>query len=453
MTESYDSYSTCPDWKSDDDAYSFRCPVVKKTHPEAGGATEIRAVKLIGGGRALAHADGATWMIRGGLPGEWLRVSPTRRRARIIEADVVEVLDDRHPARLEVSCPHADDCGGCDWPEVDPRQGADLKIAVAAEAAARFPEIADRIRSSSITDSPSGYRLRSRLHWDPSTRVLGFYGPRSWRVSPISHCGIISPTLAAALPSLTENLINHSLMPVDLEILEGSDATVAALRPGRGGPKSIPERCVPPAAECPGIDGFHRLTKSSQILPGWGPEHVSMDLPIRLEVPIGSFFQGNRHLFPWLFERVAGLVGPGDEPVVDLHAGVGFLAAAARWAGRENLIMVEPHSPAAAAAQRNLPDALVATGSAEAFLEQNADLPPEALAITDPPRAGLTPNLRRRLIDWRPSRLLMLGCDPATWSRDAAEFIDHGYVLSHLELVDLFPFTHHVEILAVLESG
>jgi 23S rRNA (uracil1939-C5)-methyltransferase len=439
---------------SDDGVLSFLgCLLVKGAVPDASGAIEIRAVKLIGGGRALAHADGATWMIRGGLPGEWLRVSPSRRRARIIEADVIEVLDDRHPARLEVSCPHARDCGGCDWPEVDPRRGADLKIAVAAEAAGRFPEIADRIRAASITDSPSGYRLRSRLHWDPSTRVLGFYGPRSWRVSSISHCGIISPTLAAALPSLSENLINHSLMPVDLEILEGIGATVAALRPGRGGPKSIPERCVPPAAECPGIDGFHRLTKSSLILPGWGLEQVSMDLPVPLEVPIGSFFQGNRHLVPWLFERVAGLVGPGDEPVVDLHAGVGFLAAAARWAGHEDLTVVEPHRPGAAAAQRNLPDARVVASSAEDFLERNRDLAPGAIAITDPPRTGLTAELRRRLIDWRPHRLLMLGCDPATWSRDAADLIDHGYVLSQIELVDLFPFTHHVEVLAVLESG
>ncbi len=436
---------------SDDDARrSLGCLVLTTIPP---GARKIRAVKLIGGGRVLAHADGATWMIRGGLPGEWLLVSPSRRRARIIEADVIEVLGDRHPARLEVSCPHAPDCGGCDWPEVDPHQGADLKIAVAAEAAGRFPEIADRIRGASITDSPSGYRLRSRLHWDPSSRILGFYAPRSWRVSPISHCGIISPTLAAALPVLTENLVHHTHMPVDLEVLEGSGAMVAALRPGRGGPKSIPEGCVPPAAECPGIDGFHRLTRASGIIPGWGLEHVTMDLPVRLEVPIGSFFQGNRHLVPWLFARVADLAGAGDEPVVDLHAGVGFLAAAARWAGHENLTVVEPHRPGAAAAQRNLPDARVIAGSAEDFLEDNRELFPGALAITDPPRTGLTPELRRRLIAWRPHRLLMLGCDPATWSRDAADLMDHGYVLSHLELVDLFPFTHHVEIIAVLESG
>lgn len=427
--------------------------MVKQPPTDATGTTELRAVKLIGGGRALAHSDGATWMIRGGLPGELLRVEPTRRRAGIIEADVVDILDDIHPARLSHPCPHADDCGGCDWPQVDPRAGAALKVEVAAEAAGRFPEIADRLRSASITNSPPGYRLRSRLHWDPDTSVLGFYGPRSWQVSPITHCRIISPSLVERLPMLIEMLTEHCPIPVDLEVLEGDDSTVAALRTARGGPKSIPAHCVPPTANCPGFDGFHRLTKSSQILPGWGREHVCMELPVRLEVPIGSFFQGNRHLVLWLFERIAALIGSGDEGVVDLHGGVGFLAAAAQSAGREDLTVVEPHRGAAAAAQRNLPDARVIASSAEAFLEQHSDLEPRAVAITDPPRSGMTPDLRRRMTDWRPDRVLMLGCDPATWSRDAADLIEHGYALAHLELVDLFPLTHHVEVLAVLESG
>ena len=413
---------------------------------------ELRAAKLIGGGRALAHADGSTWMIRGGLPGEWLRVQPTRHRARIIEAEVIEVLADRHPARLDQSCPHADLCGGCDWPQVDPLAGAQLKVSVAAEAAARFPEISTRICDAPITDSPAAYRLRSRLHWDPRSSVLGFYGPRTWQVSPITHCRIISPALAEMLPCLTEALVEYCPAPVDLEVIEGTTSLVAALRPARGGPKFFDDRWLPPAERCPGLDGFHRLTKASRIIPGWGREDVVMDLPVRLEVPIGSFFQGNRHLVPWLFERVATLVGPGDEPVVDLHGGVGFLAAAAHWAGRSKLTVIEPHEPAAAAAQRNLPDARVETSTAEAFMERSHDLPRSAVAIIDPPRSGMTPELRRRMGDWRPHRLVMLGCDPATWARDTGELMEQGYVLAHLELVDLFPFTHHVEVLAVLEA-
>jgi tRNA/tmRNA/rRNA uracil-C5-methylase (TrmA/RlmC/RlmD family) len=46
----------------------------------------------------------------------------------------------------------------------------------------------------------------------------------------------------------------------------------------------------------------------------------------------------------------------------------------------------------------------------------------------------------------------MLGCDPATWARDAGHLVSNGYRVTELELFDLFPLTHHVEILALLES-
>jgi 23S rRNA (uracil1939-C5)-methyltransferase len=412
----------------------------------------LRAVKLIGGGRVLAHAENATWMVRGGLPGEVLRVRPTRRRARIVEADTIALVAGAHPARLDAPCPHAESCGGCDWPHVDNLAGALLKRDVAAEAAGRFPEIADSLRRAPVTDSPPEYRLRSRLHWDPGADVLGFYAPRSRRVSPISGCRVVSRALAHRLPLLTEVLGRRCPVPVDLEVLEGDDTTVAALRPARGGPRSITKSWIPSAGDNLDLGGFHRLAGSSRRISGWGRQTVRIDLPIPLEVPIGSFFQGNRHLVPWLFDRLTSLIGSGPEPVFDLHGGVGFLAAAARAAGREELTVVEPHETSASAAGRNLPNATVVASSAEAFVERQRELPEGALVITDPPRSGLTRELRGLLTRWRPTRVVMLGCDPATWARDAAHLIDHEYVLGHIELVDLFPSTHHVEVLAVLES-
>ena len=74
------------------------------------------------------------------------------------------------------------------------------------------------------------------------------------------------------------------------------------------------------------------------------------------------------------------------------------------------------------------------------------------LDLTDPPRAGMSAELRRRIAGWHPRRLFMMACDPATWARDTSFFLARGYGLRHLELVDLFPYTHHVEVLAMLES-
>jgi tRNA/tmRNA/rRNA uracil-C5-methylase (TrmA/RlmC/RlmD family) len=420
-------------------------------------AVSLVAEKLIGGGRAIAHHDGATWMVAGALPGERVRVEATRRRAGIVEARALEVLSEPHPARLQDPCPQTGVCGGCDWPHVDPGAGADLKAAAAAEAARAFPDLASRIASAPIHRSEGGYRLRARLHWDAGQSRLGFYEHRSNTVASIDSCRILSPRLMQALPVLTDALAHRCTDQADVEWLEGSetDDTVAALRPARGGPREIDPNWVPgPEDASSVVSGFHHLSRAGRLSQTWGASEVRIDLPIPLGVPIGSFFQGNRHLIVPLFRRVAELVGSEPAPVFDLHAGVGYLAAAARFAVERDLTLVEPHRDAALAAARNLPGARVISGStAEAFVNDAGVLPPEALVITDPPRTGLSKVLRRHLALWQPHRILMLGCDAATWARDAGFLSEHGYRPQVVEIFDLFPSTHHLEILALLERG
>ncbi|MEE4270548.1 MAG: hypothetical protein V2I67_02665 [Thermoanaerobaculales bacterium] len=412
--------------------------------------TTIRAEKLIGGGRALGHAGGETWMIQGALPGELVRAIPTRRRAGIVESATVELVADPSPARLDLPCRHSGSCGGCDWPHVHPNAGAELKRTVASEAAARFPEIAERLSTAPVTPSPPGYRLRNRLHWDPDSGRFGFYRSRSWAVAEIDDCRIISTSLTRILPGLTEVLARRCPRRVDVETLEGAGQVIAALRPARGGPKRIPIAWIPDRGDCPALDGLHILDTANRLHRCWGRDRVTMDLPVPLDVPLGSFFQGNLHLVRRLFDTVGALVGPGEDPVIDLHGGVGFLAAAAHTAGRSNLTVVEPNPGAAAAARTNLPNAAVSVSTAEAFVHEHG-LPRRSVVITDPPRSGLTAALRDRLVRHRPRRVIMLGCDPSTWSRDTARLLEAGAVLDHVELVDLFPFTHHVEVLAALE--
>lgn len=424
--------------------------------PSADTSVELDAEKLIGGGRALAHHDGATWMIAGALPGERIRAMATKRRAGIVEARTLEVVDAGHPARSSDPCPHSQICGGCDWPHVEPTGGAELKKAAAAEAARAFPALATMIAAAPIRISPGGYRLRARLHWDPANGRLGFYGHRSRTVAAIDQCRILTNRCMRAMPTLISALADRCPESVDVEWLEGNGSArpVAALRPAKGGVAELQADWIPEEKELgSSIAGFHVLSRSGHLVTGWGAANVQMELPITLEVPIGSFFQGNRHLISPLFDRVAELIGRDSSPVFDLHAGVGFLAAAARHAGERKLTLVEPNRHAARAAQRNLPGSTVRVGTtAEAFVAEDPFPTRQSIVITDPPRAGLSKALRGALVDWRPTKILMLGCDPATWARDAGHLTDCGYTLRHIELFDLFPSTHHVEILALLES-
>ncbi len=415
----------------------------------------VRAEKLIGGGRALAHHEGETWMVAGALPGEVVSARATRRRAGIVEAETIAVAGSNHADRDPDPCPHSDRCGGCDWPHIRPEAGARLKVLAAADAARGQPVLAGLLAEAPVRTSPLAYRLRARLHWDPADRKLGFFEVRSRTVTSIPACRILSPDLMAALPPIIESLAGRCPQPVDLEWLQGSATgdAVAGLRAAKGGPHQIESSWIPDRNQLEGhVSGFHSLDRAGEIRGGWGATAVKFDLPIALTVPLGSFFQGNRHLIGALFNRVAELAGDDGKPIFDLHAGVGFLAAAALSAGRRQAFLVEPNRVAARAAALNLPTAKVAVGqTAETVVASAATLPEDALVITDPPRTGLTRSLRRDLAGWHPHRILMLGCDPSTWARDAGFLLENGYRVRSVEFFDLFPSTHHVEILAVLE--
>ena len=420
-------------------------------------ATRLLVGKLVGGGRALAPHDGETWLLKGALPGEVVEAQVERRRAGIVEGTAHTIIDGHHPSRDLQQCPHSGQCGGCDWPHVSPTPGAELKTAAAAEAIRGAPDLAARLRSATIHTSPPAYRLRARLHWDPANDRLGFYEFGSWRVVAIPSCRIVSPRLVRSLSALGRALRRTCPAPVDLEWLEDLDGAqaVAGLRPAARGPQRLEPAWIPEADDLDGVvDGFHLLSRSGERSLGWGATSVCMELPIPISVPIGSFFQVNRHLAGWLFDRVGKMIGPRPVATWDLHAGVGFLAAAAQHAAARRLQLVEPSEVSGRAARKNLPSARVASGwTAEAYLGQARDLPRKALVLTDPPRAGMTPELRQQLADWHPERIVMLACDPATWGRDAQVLIGSGYRLTHIVLVHLFPSTHHVEILALMESG
>jgi 23S rRNA (uracil1939-C5)-methyltransferase len=70
--------------------------------------------------------------------------------------------------------------------------------------------------------------------------------------------------------------------------------------------------------------------------------------------------------------------------------------------------------------------------------------------ITDPPRAGMTEKLVRQLLKMRAPKVVYVSCNPATQARDL-QWLDEAYKVTRLQPVDMFPHTHHIENVALLE--
>jgi 23S rRNA (uracil1939-C5)-methyltransferase len=392
-----------------------------------------------GGGRGVARVDGRVWLVSDALPGEVVSVEAVSRRGGVVEARATAVhipSPDREPD----PCPAAQRCGGCDLAFVARRGSAELLRALVVGGLRHAPPaLSAAVGSAPVIVSPPRWRLRSRLHWQPATGVLGFLGRRTHDAVSIEPCWVVSERLLAALPKLAASLSAAGSPVGQVEWLENLDESVAVAGwRGAGAPPPPPVR---------GLSGWWRIDGRGRHR-GWGEDAVTMALPVPLSVPVGAFFQSNRWLVPQLFDRISALVGEAaPEVVVDLYGGVGFLAAAARQGGAKRILLVEADATAARAAAGNLPGVDVAAARVEAFL-LTARRERWTLAILDPPRTGLSDIARARLIGWRPDALIVLACDVSRFGRDAAALLSAGYSLRALELWDMFAGSHHVEILA-----
>ena len=145
---------------------------------------------------------------------------------------------------------------------------------------------------------------------------------------------------------------------------------------------------------------------------------------------------------------------PGEH-AVDLYSGAGLYAAAlAEAVGVTGRIdAVEGSTTAVRDAKRNLHDLAMVRlhhGDVARWLATGGVRRCD-LVVLDPPRAGAGADVVRRLVTLAPRTIAYVACDPAALARDLKTFADLGWRLTSLRSFDLFPMTHHVECLAVLE--
>jgi tRNA/tmRNA/rRNA uracil-C5-methylase (TrmA/RlmC/RlmD family) len=114
------------------------------------------------------------------------------------------------------------------------------------------------------------------------------------------------------------------------------------------------------------------------------------------------------------------------------------------------VVAVEGDQTASALTASNVPSAEAIAGDVGTVL---ADLGERSfdLVVLDPPREGARRAVVEAVVARTPRKVAYVACDPAALARDVAIFAEHGYRLRSLRAFDLFPMTHHVEAVALLE--
>ncbi|MGZ8648911.1 MAG: 23S rRNA (uracil(1939)-C(5))-methyltransferase RlmD, partial [Solirubrobacteraceae bacterium] len=170
-----------------------------------------------------------------------------------------------------------------------------------------------------------------------------------------------------------------------------------------------------------------------------------------------AFFQTNTEMAEQLDATAAEMAQlRGHERVFDLFSGIGTIGLTLAARARE-VVGVEIVEAAVADAIENARrnDVLNARFFAGDIRLAMRDLVEEAgrpdVLVVDPPRAGLSQKVVRRILEAQPSRVVYVSCNPTTLAPNAAQMVEAGYRLTRVRPVDMFPQTPHIECVALLE--
>ena len=189
-----------------------------------------------------------------------------------------------------------------------------------------------------------------------------------------------------------------------------------------------------------------------------GDDHLLEQMGgLRFRIGPKSFYQTNSKQALRLYNSVKEFAGlTGSEIVYDLYTGTGTIANFVADSARK-VIGIEYIDEAVKDAIVNseindIANTRFFAGDirlllSESFFLENGN--PDVI-ITDPPRAGMHEDVVRQIINASPARIVYVSCNPATQARDTGLMSDH-YIVKRVQPVDMFPHTHHIENILLLE--
>ncbi|GAB3600705.1 class I SAM-dependent RNA methyltransferase [Microbacterium tumbae] len=421
--------------------------------PPADDLLDLDITGIAHGGISVARHEGRVVFVSDAIPGERVRARLRDQGAdaaadarRFWRADTVEVLE-ASPHRRAHIWPEADASrapedrvGGADLGHIDLAHQRALKRQVLGEALERFAGGGVEtpvVRGVDDSDG-RGWRTRVTLHVDAEGAV-GPFAARSHRVIPVTSHPLATPAIAEAAALL------GAAAPGSVELVEPADGDVRVLR--------RPDAGARPDA--------------GLITERVGERSFTLDA--------GGFWQVHPRAAATLDGAVRELLTGRVDPRathLDLYGGVGLFATTLAGLGAKDIITVESDRRATAHAAQNLAplEVTAVTARVDRFLgipgrpphgaRPRRRRPPAAARldpaasigaiVLDPPRAGAGREVVEAIAGLGPDAIVYVACDPVAFARDLGTFRALGWQAEQIRAFDLFPHTHHFEVVALL---
>ena len=448
-------------------------------------------------GKSVARLeDGKVLFVENAVPGDVVDVRITKEKKQFAEGRVTRLIRPS-PLRVDPFCAHFGICGGCKWQMLPYAQQLVYKQQQVTDQLQRIGQIA-LPEPGTIAGSREERYYRNKLEFTfsrqryhtheeliaaagaplPETPALGFHAPGLFdKVVPIHTCYLQPEPTNILLHALRTYTETHALPYYDYRAQRGWLRNVV-IRVATTGEVLVnlvlqherkQERIAlleHVLAQVPGItslhytinpkvnDSIHDLEVHCYAGKGYITERLEN---FTFKISPKSFFQTNTRQAEVLYGITRSFAGlTGAETLYDLYCGTGSIGIFCSG-GAKRVIGIELISEAIEDAKENarmngLTHCQYYTGDVAGICTDEffaAHGRPDVI-ITDPPRAGMHEKLVQQLLRIRAPKVVYVSCNPATQARDL-QLLDEAYAVRRLQPVDMFPHTHHIENVALLE--
>jgi 23S rRNA (uracil1939-C5)-methyltransferase len=445
------------------------------TRPQVGDLLELQIDSLAHGGNGVARTEGGyVVFVSGAIPGDRVSARVTKRKRAYGEARTEAVLapsPDRIPARA--------DHPGAAWQVLAYERQLEIKQEQVGDALQRIGKL-DGFELEPIVPAVEQWRYRNKLELSFGTAedgalVCGFHAPGSWHKIIDLEDSLLGSERANRARAQVMDFCRANALPAydrrsrtgllrNLVVREGRRTGELQVRlvtaPGTINTDAFAEAIEADSLLWSVVDSLGETTVGGVTTLVAGATTIDEELSgLRFTISPEAFFQTNTEMAEQLYAIAGEYAGlQGWERVYDLFCGIGTigLTLAPRAGEIFGLEIVEDAiTDAIRNAERNeVTNARFFAGDVRLALRELVETAgrPDVL-IVDPPRAGLSQKVVRRVIEAAPKRIVYVSCNPTTLAPNAAQLVEAGYQLRRVRPVDMFPQTPHVECVALLERA
>ena len=446
-------------------------------------------------GKSIAKVDGLTVFVPFAVPGDVVDIQLTRKRKSFAEGRVVR-FEKQSGKRIEPFCEYFGTCGGCKWQMLPYEEQLLSKQQQVVDNLTRIGKV-DLPEISPILGAPDTQFYRNKLEFTFSNKRwltaeeitsdtefkqmngLGFHIPGMFdKVLDINKCWLMDDLSNRIRNSVREFALQHDFSFFDIRKQHGLLRTlivrntsidewmviVSFFEDDQEKREMLLNHLVESFPEITSLQyvinqkGNDTIT-DQEIIVWTGEDAIYEEMEgLRFKIGPKSFYQTNSQQAYNLYKVAREFAGlSGDELVYDLYTGTGtianFVARNAKKVVGIEYVEEAIEDAKVNASINNIDNTLFFAGDMKdilnrEFIETHGQ--PDVI-ITDPPRAGMHNDVIDTILFASPGKIVYVSCNPATQARDL-ELLDAQYKVTRVQPVDMFPHTHHVENVVLLEK-